>query len=104
MKSFANPLLDNQDKITIAGLLLEYKHGIKGKHHIQFSRGLKKQFNLLPDDQIVEQEAQDYPLLARLYPDDWGKILRTKSRGKVLEIASENDPQKLFKFIDQLEK
>lgn len=104
MMAVANPELEARHKLKAERWLIEYAEAMKGKHHIQFSRGLKKEFDLLPDDQIVAQEAQDYPLLARLYPDDWGKVLRTKSRGRVLEIASENDSQKLFEFIDQLEK
>jgi len=104
MKAYANPLLDSGDHRLLAALLHEYAEGTYRKHHIQFSTGLKKQFELLPNEQIVKQEAQEYPLLARLYPDDWNAIIRTNSRGKVLEIASENDAQKLFDFIDTLRR
>ncbi len=84
--------------------LREYGEVITGKHQLQSTDLLSLKLNAKKEQEIVDGEAIEYPILASLYPDDWQKVLRNQKRGELLRIASKNDPELLYRFIDKLEK
>jgi len=83
----------------------EYAVTFKGRHQLQWSRGLRELLGLGRIESDVEIAARaDEPavLLAALTRAQWNVILGNDARGEVLEIASSGDVEQLQKFLSEI--
>ncbi len=89
-------------------LFLEYYKCFKGRHQLQWSRGLKELLNIEEiEAEIEEENASDDvdQMIVQIYKDDWRKICYNRARGRVLVIAAEceyGDMVRLWNFIADL--
>jgi hypothetical protein len=83
----------------------EYARVFKGRHQLQWSRGLRELLGLGRLESDVEIAARaDEPavLLAALSRREWNVVLGNDARGEVLEIASSGDVEQLQKFLHEI--
>lgn len=74
-----------------SGLLFqEYAEAFHGRHQLQFSRGLKKRYQIVDvsDDELVQQQDEDAFLLGSLSLEDWRLVCKSEARGWLLEVAA----------------
>ena len=86
-------------------LFKEYAQVFKGRHQLQWSRGLRALLGLTKeasDQELAERAEQDAALLAMLSLKQWRIILAHDARGEVLEVAHSGDVGKLRAFVDDL--
>jgi hypothetical protein len=86
-------------------LFKEYAQVLKGRHQLQWSRGLRKLLGLVKeatDQELAERSEQDAALLATLSLKQWRIILAHDARGEVLEVAHGGDAKKLLDFVNSL--
>jgi len=97
-------LADPTDK-QAAALFKEFAECFKGKRQLSWSNGLKARFAVeeRTDEELVTAIEDDAVLLGNLTPDQWRDVLKTKSRGTLLELAAASGwpaVQKFLWFID----
>lgn len=83
----------------------EYAMVFKGRHQLQWSRGLRKMLGLgveLTDKELAEATEQDAVLLAQISLAQWRVILANDARGELLEIAHSGDASAVRAFVDSL--
>lgn len=103
-------LADSSSSYRDAKIFVDYVKGTKGKAQLTFSVGFKKLIGLdeLSDDKQDEIDASesDDPadLLASLDYSDWSLIVKTKTRGELLKVASEQGEKGIFNFIEKLKQ
>lgn len=77
-------------------LFREFVAAFKGKRQLFWSRGLRARLGLgdeLTDQEVMELEPAEAVEVARLTRDDWALVLRSRSRGELLELASQHPDQ-----------
>jgi hypothetical protein len=95
-------LHDNDEQ---AGKLFQvYYEAFKGRRQLCWSKGLKDLLAVadLTDEEIAAQEQETSTELARLTPDQWRAIYKTKSEPLILDIA-EKAPDKLDDVIRMIQ-
>ena len=83
----------------------EYACTFKGRHQLQWSRGLRELLGLgklESDQEIAERADQPATLLARLSLYQWQVVLGNDARGELLEVASSGDVVQLQEFLHQI--
>jgi hypothetical protein len=83
----------------------EYASTFKGRHQLQWSRGLRELLGLgriESDLEIAARADEPAALLAALTRAQWNVILGNDARGEVLEIASSGDVEQLQKFLHEI--
>ena len=83
----------------------EYAGTFKGRHQLQWSRGLRELLGLgklESDQEIAERADQPAVLLARLSLHQWQVVLGNDARGELLEVASSGDVAQLQEFLHQI--
>jgi hypothetical protein len=83
----------------------EYARTFKGRHQLQWSRGLRELLGLGRVESDVEVAGRaDEPavLLAALSREQWKVILGNDARGEVLEVASSGDVEQLLEFLRKI--
>jgi len=98
-------VIGNNDRYS-AHLFKEYAEAFQGRHQLQFSRGLKKRYQILDvsDDELVQKQDDDALLLGSLSLDDWRTICKTESRGLILEIATNGDWEGVLLAVEGLRR
>ena len=78
------------DSAYAAKLFRDYAEAFHGRHQLQFSRGLKKRYQIeeVSDDELVQKQDSDAVLLGSISLDDWRLVLKNDFRGPLLEIAA----------------
>ena len=83
----------------------EYAGTFKGRHQLQWSRGLRSLLGLgKPESDLEIAQRNDHPssLLATLDLYQWQVILGNDARGELLEVASSGDVEKLESFLVEI--
>lgn len=83
-------------------LFIEYVGAFKGKHQLQWSKGLRDMLGLgveLTDAELSEREAAKGVILATLTRAQWKVILSSGRRGELLAVASSADNETLIQYI-----
>jgi len=90
----------------LAGKLWQEYAGIfKGRHQLQWSRGLRELLGLgklESDQEIAERADQPAVLLAALSRRQWQVVLGNDARGELIEVASSGDVVELQKFLHEI--
>lgn len=85
-------------------LWLEYEQASKGKHALDWSRGLKDL--LLVEEQTDEElaeEEQGGSLVMRIMPSEWDLLIKYPPNAcKILETAEQGDPTEVRLLVEQL--
>lgn len=89
-------------------LWIEAQAALRGVMFLRPSNGLWKALQApesVGDDTEMAQELQSPSdaILSSLTIDQWRTVVRKNSRGELLEVASEGDPEKVKKFLSGLE-
>lgn len=83
-------------------LFCEYVRAFKGKHQLQWSKGLRQLLGLgeeLTDAELTEREAAQGKVLATLTRAQWKIVLSCGCRAELLAVASNSDEETLFQYI-----
>ena len=83
----------------------EYALVFKGRHQLQWSRGLRSILGLgaeLSDKELADRADEDSILLASLSHDQWRVIKSNDLRGEVLEVASSGDAVKFWNYLESI--
>jgi hypothetical protein len=94
----------NGDK-QAGAIWVEYALAFKGRHQLQWSRGLRDLLGLVKeesDQEIVERGDTPSSLLYLINFDEWKIVLANDMRGEVIEVAGHNDVHLLRAFLDSL--
>ncbi|SBR45151.1 hypothetical protein [Halomonas sp. HL-93] len=103
-------LADSAKSAKDSETFLDYVKGTKGKAQLTFSAGFKNLIGLdeLSDEKQDELDASesDDPadLLASLDYSDWSFVVKSKNRGQLLRIASEQGKEGIDAFIQSLKE
>lgn len=103
-------LSDSVKSVKDSATFLDYVKGTKGKAQLTFSAGFKKLIGLddISDEKQDELDASesDDPadLLASLDYSDWSYVVKSKNRGELLKIASEQGKEGIYAFINSLKE
>ncbi len=83
---------------------LEYALAMRGKHQLQWSRGLKRLLGVadVSDDEAAAAPLADGVLLATIPLPAWRKICRIEERGRVLAAAAAGDVLAFHRLLDEL--
>lgn len=89
-----------------AQLFREYAEAFHGRHQLQFSRGLKKRYQIaeVSDDELVQQQDEDAFLLGSISLDDWRLICKVEARGMILEVAANSDWEGVLRAVEGLRR
>lgn len=87
-------------------LFLEYASATKGKSGLQWTPGLRELLGVIDTEgAILEDEREhDEILLAQFNREQWATILKHNAAGRVLDLAASGDDERVWKFLDGLEK
>lgn len=83
-------------------LWVEYAIATKGKHQLQWSRGLRPVLGLgveQTDEEVAAAVDDDAVLLACLGPDVWRVVLANDARGELLHVARSGDVSAVKAFL-----
>lgn len=83
----------------------EYASTFKGRHQLQWSKGLRGILGLgkaESDLEIAQRVEEPAILLATLSLHQWQLVLANDARGEVLEVASSGDPSLLQEFLQDI--
>lgn len=71
-------------------LFRTYAEEFSGRHQLQYSRGLKKLYQVADysDDELAAKQDDDAELLGRLSVDQWRAVVKHDQRGALLEVAA----------------
>ncbi len=86
-------------------LWVEYAAATKGKHQLQWTRGLRALLGLgveQTDEQIAAAVEDDAVLLAALGPEVWRVVLANDARGELLQVARSGDVSAVNAFLVSL--
>ncbi len=83
---------------------LEYALAMRGRHQLQWSRGLKALLGVaeVSDDDAAAAPLADGVLLATIPLATWRKICRQEERGRVLSVAASGDFAAFHQLLDEL--
>jgi len=100
-------LADYRDGDKQAGAMFaEYAAAIKGKHQLQWSKGMRDWIDTLPepeaDPEAEEVEASEPVVMVRLSPVDWRVIWHAHAEGDLLRVASTGDRLAVMVFLRRL--
>lgn len=100
-------LEDYGERDTTAGnLYIEYATAFKGRHQLQWSRGLRNLLGLdeeqKTDEQLAKEDVSAAHYLALLSRDDWRVVLGNDARAELLEVAATGSFELLEEFLHQL--
>jgi hypothetical protein len=89
-----------------AGMLFrQFFDAFRGRHQLQWSRGLRKHFGLdteKTDEELAAETVDALDILAaRISPDEWKLIRKNDLRGLVLELLRSADRSALDLLLDQ---
>lgn len=88
------------------GLYVEYATAFKGRHQLQWSRGLRKLLGLdedqKTDEELANEDISPASILTILSRDDWRVVLGNDARAELLEVASTGDFGQLESFLKRL--
>lgn len=78
------------DDERAAYLFRIYAEEFRGRHQLQFSRGLKKLYALVDvsDEELAARQDDDAQLLGRLSVEEWRAVVSHDQRGALLEVAA----------------
>jgi hypothetical protein len=83
----------------------DYARTFKGRHQLQWSRGLRELLGLgklESDQEIAERADQPAVLLAALSRRQWQVVLGNDARGELIEVASSGEIEQLQKFLHEI--
>jgi hypothetical protein len=82
---------------------LEYEAGIKGARAIEWSRHLKGRLGVLEvdDEALIEQEAQQGPMVASLSPQDFRMCVRYGDEWLLLDLAEEGGATAVYAEVER---
>lgn len=112
LASFSNWLIAGTGDIDDAGykhgqVWREYAYAMKGRHQLQWSRGLRKMLGLTPeqsDQEVNEQETDKLGrLLANLDKKEWALVLHFDARADLLRVAGSGDVREVSALLFDLE-
>lgn len=85
-------------------LFAEYAAATKGKSGLQWTPGLRERLGVEDTEgKILQDESErDEVLLAQFNREQWDTILKHDAAGRILDIASTGDDEKMWRFIDGL--
>lgn len=87
-------------------LWVEYSLATKGKSSLQWTPGLQARLGVKDSEGniLLDEFTNDEILLAQFDVTTWDKILRHDAAGRVLDLASTGDDEKVWHFIDGLKE
>jgi hypothetical protein len=83
-------------------LFTEYARVFKGRHQLEYSKGLRALLGLgveKPDEQLAADDDPLAPILARLTRANWARVLGNDIRAETLDVAAKGDPVLLAEFL-----
>jgi len=95
--------LDQEKKFD--QLFVEYAHAMKGKRQLVWSKGARELFDLgqeISDQELAEKEEEKSVIFAGLVDDIWKRIIISKARGKVLQVADSGDRELFLLYLAEL--
>lgn len=94
------------DDAHAAQLFIQYAEVFRGRHQLQFSRGLKHRYQIadVSDSVLASQIDDDAVKLCTLSVDDWRLIVKSRQRGALLEVASVWGRDGIDCFLDGLRR
>jgi len=94
------------DDGSSAQLFRQYAEAFHGRHQLQFSRGLKKLYQIaeISDDELVQQHDEDAFLLGSLSLDQWRFVCKAEARGVLLEVAANSDWEGVLRVVEGLQR
>jgi len=100
-------LSDYGDGDKLAGeLFVEYSAAFKGRHQLQWSRGLRELLGMnedaKTDEELATEEIEPASILAILTRKDWAVIVGNDARAELLDIAATGDEFALADFLATL--
>lgn len=100
-------LSDYGDGDKLAGeLFVEYSVAFKGRHQLQWSRGLRELLGMneteKTDEELANEETEPASILAILTRKDWQVIVGNDARAELLDIAATGDEFALADFLATL--
>lgn len=100
-------LADYGDGDKAAGdLFIEYSQAFKGRHQLQWSRGLRQHLGLnaeeKTDEQLAKEDVGAAAILTILSRDDWRAVIGNDARAELLDVAATGDFEQLQDFLHQL--
>lgn len=89
-----------------AQLFRIYAEQFHGRHQLQFSRGLKKLYQIaeISDEELSHRQDDDAFLLGKLDQENWRLICQTGQRGVLLEVASVVGWEGVVQLLESLSK
>jgi translation elongation factor EF-1beta len=89
-----------------AKLFRDYAEAFHGRHQLQFSRGLKKLYQIaeVSDDELVQSQDEDAFLLGSLDLAQWRIVCKAEARGLLLEVAANSDWEGVLRTVDHLRR
>jgi hypothetical protein len=97
-------LADRTDR-QAAALFEEFAQCFKGKHQLNWSRGLKARFMVdeKTDDELASTQEDRAVLLGLISIDQWRDVLKVDGRGVLLDIAAKGGWSHAQKYLDFIE-
>lgn len=86
-------------------LFVEYARCFKGRHQLQWSRGMRNLLGLdeeKTDEVLAKETTEDAVLLAQLSLEQWRAVLGNDARGELLEVAHQGDVGAVLDFLRSL--
>ena len=87
-------------------LYIEYATQFKGRHQLQWSRGLRKLLGLdeeqKTDEQLAKEDMAAAAILAILSRDDWRVVLGNDARAELLDVAASGSFELIEQFLHRL--
>lgn len=87
-----------------AQLFRVYAENFHGRHQLQYSRGLKKLYDLgeVSDDELAAKQDDDAVLLGSLSVDQWRVVVSNGQRGALLEVAALRGWDGVIEMVESL--
>ena len=88
-----------------AAIFNEYAKVFKGKHQLEYSKGLKALYGIkkVKDKEIAEGTEDDGVLICKLTPRQWYHVCKHKARGIVLHLAERGGAEVVMPYVASLE-
>lgn len=86
-------------------LFNEYAHGFRGRHQLEWSKGLRDLLGLgveETDQEIAAKVEEEAVFLGRLSPFQWKAVLAKDRRAELLQVASTGGWTAVVQFIDEI--
>lgn len=88
-----------------SSLYCEYAEAFKGRHQLEWSKGLRELLGLggeVSDRELADSVEEEAEFLGALTRDQWAVVLRADRRGELLEVASASGWEGVVRFVWQL--